>query len=236
VFFFFLFSKFKSHNRITTDGLRLLLDYFLISKKVKDDGSNNQNHIEEREPPILATLNLSDNNIRSEGGRSIGHMLRSNSSLIDLNISLNRLEDEGGKLVMDGLRQNGTLQRINIASNSLSTQSITILSKVLEESEQCPTFLETNYTYNSCLEEIDLSSNELSDKDVVRLMKAVKVNTKLVSLDLRCQQGVAAVVDSDGGSTNKKSSSSSRPTLVFESAIDTINQILLNNEKNIDAK
>ena len=161
--------------------------------------------------PILATLNVADNNIRSEGGRSLGRLLRINSSLIDLNMSLNRLDDEGGKLLVDGLRHNCTLQTLKLASNSLASQSVAALATVIEESQQNSSLIETNEICISSLEGIDLSSNDLSDNDIIRLSKAVQMNNKLRSLDLRSQR--------------------LPPTKVFESAVETIHKKLLKNEK-----
>ena len=168
--------------------------------------------------PILATFNVADNNIRSEGGRSLGRMLRTNSSLMDLNLSLNRLEDEGGKLLIDGLRKNSTLQSLNLASNSLASQSASVLAKVIEETKQSYSLIKTNENCINSLEEIDLSSNNFSDNDIIKLSKAVQTNNKLTSLDLRCQTII---------SEEKRS----KPTRGFESAIESINKTLFKNEK-----
>ena len=168
--------------------------------------------------PILATFSVADNNIRSEGGRSLGRMLRRNSSLTDLNLSLNRLEDEGGRLLIDGLRKNSTLQNLNLSSNSLASQSTSVLTKVIEETPQGYSLIKTNENSINSLEEINLSSNNLSDNDILRLSKAVQMNNKLTSLDLRCQ-------------TITSETKQRKPTKVFESSIEAINKRLFKNEK-----
>lgn len=167
--------------------------------------------------PILATLNVSNNKIRTEGGRSIGRMLRTNKSLISLDVSLNRLEDEGGELLLDGLRHNCTLQFLNISSNELRSKSVAVLSKILEEEDPSSSLLETNHICISSLKEIDISSNELSDADVVQLSNAIKVNKKLLSFDLR-HQGM----NKDGKYVE--------PTRVYERAVASIHAKLQSNE------
>ena len=170
--------------------------------------------------PILATLNVSNNKIRTEGGRSIGRMLWTNTSLISLDVSLNRLEDEGGQLLLDGLRHNCTLKILNISSNELRSKSVAVLSKILEEEDPSSSLLETNHICISSLEEVDISSNQLSDADVVQLSNAVKVNKKLFSFDLR-RQGM------------KEDGKYVQPTQVYERAVASIHAKLQCNENEI---
>ncbi len=186
--------------------MRLILDHFLIPNDTRND-------------PTLATLNIANNNIRIEGGRSIGRMLRTNTSLTSLDVSLNRLEDEGGELLIQGLRQNCTVQYLNMASNELGSKSVTMLSKVLEEDDPSSSLLETNHICVSELEEIDLCSNRLSDADVLQLSKSMKINKKLLYFDLRCQR-----LMKDDEKLH------SQPSQVFERAIASINENLLRNE------
>lgn len=197
----------QSHNSITTDGLRLLLGHFLIPNEANHDN------------PILAILNIADNNIRAEGGRSLGRMLRTNTSLTSLDVSLNRLEDDGGELLIEGLRQNCTLKFLNMSSNELGSKSVAVLSKVLEEEDPSSSLLETNHICVSSLEEIDLSSNRLSDPNVVQLSRALKGNKKMHTFDLRCQR-----------TTDKEVEEQTQTTQVYEHAIALINERLLTNE------
>lgn len=155
---------------------------------------------------------MANNNIESEGGQSLGCMLEINSSLVDLDVSLNRLNDEGGKTLIEGLKQNVSLRSLKVASNSLSSQSIVALVKVIQK----PSSSELNQCNTTALEDIDLSANCLSDEDLIRLTKAVQMNNTLMSMDIRSQ------VDANGAASSRKS-------LVFENAVDTIHNRLMKN-------
>jgi len=149
-----------SHNKITTEGLRLITKCFL------------QEGFDDEESTILATLKLVGNSIRAEGARTLARLLKTNNSLVTLDVRMNRLEDEGGKLLVDGLWHNKNLKNLSLSSNSLSSLSITSLCKVLENSQ-------------SLVEVIDLSCNQFLEADYVRLASTVKESSRLLSLDLR---------------------------------------------------
>lgn len=154
---------------------------------------------------MLVNLDISDNNIKLDGGQIMGSILSTNSSLVYLNISQNFLGDDGGKLLLEGLKPNETLQNLKIASNSLASKSMTSLSRVIEATE--------NEVCKSNLEEVDLCSNDFSDADIVKLAKAVQKNDKLLALDFRCQAGV------------------STQSLLVQSAIESIEKNLVKNNQ-----
>jgi hypothetical protein len=117
-----------SHNKITTEGLRLITGCFLSSSS--DTGNT--------EDDILATLKLVGNSIRAEGARTLGRILRTNKSLVTLDLCMNRLEDEGGKLLMDGIiHHNTSLKNLRLTHNSISNSSIASFSQILENSNTC---------------------------------------------------------------------------------------------------
>ena len=158
-----------SHNKITTEGLRLITCYFL-----ENDSCANGNS------PILTSLKMKGNKIRGEGGRTLGRILKSNKSLQTLDMRMNRLEDDGGQLLIEGLSRNTTLKILNLSSNSLSTSSASSLCKVLEDA-------------NHRLESIHLSSNDFEEKDYLRFVSAMQ-HSSIHTLDLRGGNG-SIVVD-----------------------------------------
>ncbi len=169
--------------------MNILVDYFL--QDYGDINNNNDGIIE----PILATLSVADNDIKSDGGTILGEMLASNASLFDLDVSLNRLGDDGGKSLIEGLKNNGTLKSLKLASNSLGSNSIVALSKVIQVMQPSSSLTGTSETCTSSLAEIDLTSNSFSDTDMVKLAKAVQQNNTLVSLDIQRQNNISYGVD-----------------------------------------
>lgn len=175
-----------SFNNITTEGLRLITQYFLADNT---DGHGNA----DGNTAILATLKVTSNKIRSEGARTLGRILKTNKSLVTLDMRMNRLEDAGGQLLLDGLCHNSTLKNLNLSSNSLSSLSANALAKVLESAHTTSFSSKKNDDCANELESIDVSSNEFVEKDYMMLASAIQNTSQLVSLDLRgnCHGGVA---------------------------------------------
>ena len=170
-----------SHNKITTNGLRLLTSYFLDENKSAAD-CDNEKKMEKganKDESVLVTFNIADNLIHSEGGRNLGRLLRTNKSLVSINMRLNNLNDEGGVMVIEGLKSNSTLKHLNLASNCLGSKSIALLGTILLLKNK------DSGRVTSRLESIDLSSNETSDDDLKKLALSVQENPFLVSLDIR---------------------------------------------------
>lgn len=154
-----------SHNKIATEGLRVITQYFLLDENEEDFACD---------AAILANLKLAGNSIRAEGARTLGRILKTNTSLVTLDIQMNRLEDEGGQLLVDGLREkNYNLRHLNLSSNSISSLTVRSMCKLFEDSRG------TN------LESIDLSSNSLRKGDFGVLAVGLQQASRVKSLDLR---------------------------------------------------
>lgn len=145
-----------SHNKISTNGFRLLANKILGPDSV------------------IRNLNVADNRIHAEGGRCLGRLLRSNKSLTHLNVNLNRFEDAGGRMLIDGIRDNTCITTLNMSSNSLGSQSAVALAAVFAES-----------SIQSCLSYLDLSCNHFRENDIEILLTAFKRNTVVTYIDLR---------------------------------------------------
>ncbi len=156
-----------SHNKITTEGFRLIAKCF-FDDEVVSHGDDESSTIS-----ILATLKLVGNRLRAEGARTLSRLLKTNCSLITLDVRMNRLDDAGGELLMDGLRHNIHLKNLSIASNALGSLTILSLCKLLHS--------------NKVLEILDLSCSHFQDTDLAKLAIAMKHTgtCSLTSLDLR---------------------------------------------------
>lgn len=184
-----------SYNKLTTEGFRLVLLYFF-------DGDNNHavNHYQNSDgrdqdhervsASILSTLKVAGNKIRAEGARTLGRILKYNTSLENLDLRMNILNDEGGKLVINGLHQNQTLKRLNLSCNSLSSLTSDSLCAVFETSNGRPNGIASTSSCSDSpqgnqLEHIDISSNNFKSSDIINLAHAVEQTYTLLSLDLR---------------------------------------------------
>jgi Ran GTPase-activating protein (RanGAP) involved in mRNA processing and transport len=177
-----------SHNKISTDGLHIILNYFFENKEFRTDTSSGSIHGSKKKGnDVLSILNLANNLIEAEGGRTLGRILRSDTSLASLNINLNRLGDEGCQMLLDGLRTNTTLKDLYIASNSLSNGAIQSLCSILSR-DFCKG--KSQYKKKCVLETVDLSCNAIKEDDTVRLATATSATTNLTALDLRYQSKI----------------------------------------------
>lgn len=68
--------------------------------------------------PLLPIASSQDNQIHTEGAKSLARALKPNQALTSLNLRLNRMGDEGCKVIGEALRANTTLERLNLAANS----------------------------------------------------------------------------------------------------------------------
>lgn len=128
---------------------------------------------------VLVDLDLADNQIHVEGSRFLGRALMHNRSLLKLKMRLNRMTDEGGRAFLEALSSNSVLEELDIGSNSIGSESCLNLAKLLAKQ-------------TSALQVCDLSGNELSEPDLANIKKALEVNTRMVSLDLRGNPDIAS--------------------------------------------
>ena len=180
-----------SHNKITTYGMRLIINHFLQCKTTDMDeltksknGYKPDESLEENDVSVLSTLILSDNRIHAEGGRCIERVLRKNTSLVKLDLSMNRLEDSGGKMIIEGLLINTTLCELNLSSNCLGSKSATMMCTLLSSQEE--------EHVNNPLSWLDLSCNSFHQIDISRLVSSLekRVSPTLMHFDIRSNAGV----------------------------------------------
>lgn len=129
---------------------------------------------------VLASLDLGDNPIGVQGGRSLGKALRYNDTLTHLLLKQADLKDEGMAALLDGLaRGNKVLTRLILASNGGGKATAAALSGLLASSA-CP------------LEVLDISNNDLSEADMAHIAAALSTptaTTYLAAVDCRGNPG-----------------------------------------------
>lgn len=143
-----------SKNKISTDGLHLIMDYFLG----------------QCEDSVLVELNLGCNLLRSEAARTIGRVLKNNFSLVHLDLSINNIA-EGGHMLIEGLLQNKTLKVLNAACNRLTSSTVPVLMDFLKQDIVT-------------LQKLDLSSNKFEAQDISKLKKIVENSSNEIDMTL----------------------------------------------------
>ena len=93
-----------SHNKISDQGARLLAKLLVENKD------------------ILLTLNISDNNIQTDGGKYLARALYDGGELQELNLRLNQLSDVGCQYIFESLWTHTHMKILNISSNGASAQ------------------------------------------------------------------------------------------------------------------
>ncbi|GFH53439.1 hypothetical protein CTEN210_09915 [Chaetoceros tenuissimus] len=128
-----------SYNKISTEGFRLVLAYFL-----------------DRQDTILTQLNFAGNEIQAEGGRMLGRIIKDNTSLVVIDLRMNLFGDEGGKMIIEALKKNNSLQYLNLSHNDLSSGSADVVCKLLETCKE----------RNSKLDNLSLCGNAFTNSDL----------------------------------------------------------------------
>eukprot|EP01012_Entosiphon_sulcatum_P022442 TRINITY_DN2739_c1_g1_i1.p1 TRINITY_DN2739_c1_g1~~TRINITY_DN2739_c1_g1_i1.p1 ORF type:complete len:431 (+),score=63.37 TRINITY_DN2739_c1_g1_i1:25-1293(+) len=170
-------------NQIDSDKLKALITGLvrndsvtvldLAHNAIEDAGVRALATLLTRKKEILKELNLCDNNIRTDGAKSLGRCLAINTTITSLNLRLNRLGDDGGRAIFDGLAENHTLLDLNLANNELGPAAAKSLSDVLRT--------------NTTLTKLDITGNQLGDDSGRLLFDALEANAQshLSSFDVR---------------------------------------------------
>ena len=99
-------------------------------------------------PRKLKRLNLSDNNINSEGCREIAKLLQGpDSKLKDLELKRNIIDDEGVAILVDALRSNKSLTTLNLKHNiGISEKGKIMLLKLVDDISSIEATIQSNHT------------------------------------------------------------------------------------------
>ena len=120
--------------------------------------------------PIKTTLDLTNEDIGSDGFAVVVKALGKNDYLQILGLSYNYLGDGDVTILAKVIETNQSLQILDLSKNSISDRGAGMLAEALRE--------------NQTLQSLNLSDNHISDEGVKALTQALKGNRSLYFLDL----------------------------------------------------
>jgi len=121
----------------------------------------------------LTSLNLAQNDLGPEAASTLCAVLKDNRSLRALSLDGNKLGGNGGMDIAEMLQTNATLQRLGLANCELTTESLVALATVMRE--------------NDTLQALDVSrplTKTIMDEPAQHFARMLKMNSSLVELDL----------------------------------------------------
>ncbi|GLC61910.1 hypothetical protein PLESTB_001818300, partial [Pleodorina starrii] len=147
----------------------------------------------------LAVLGLSNNALGNGTAAMFGEVLALPSGLEDLDLSWNQIKSEGARALAEGISQNNTLTRLNLSWNGLENPGVQALGSMLLRNESLTSLDLTNTRMgaeaclvlaegirgNHTLEALILNGNSVGDDGARFLMDAIKANNSLRYLGLQ---------------------------------------------------
>ena len=127
-----------------------------------------------KEDKTTQELNMSYNNITSEGAKCIAEAIKVNTTLQKLDINNNKLSDDGATAISECLKYNNSLQELNMAGNNITSEG----AKTIAEAIKVNTSLHTLNIYHYHLSNDDRPSFNMT------ILTAVHDNTTLMKLTL----------------------------------------------------
>ena len=120
----------------------------------------------------LKTLIMTNNGITKSAADEIRSALLINNTLEFLNLSHNKLQSTGMVKIMDSLTEdNKTLKVLDVECNDISDLAAVNIANTLES--------------NTSLEQLNLSRNSLKTKGAVKILNALEINRTLKTLSMR---------------------------------------------------
>lgn len=114
--------------------------------------------------PYLTHLNLENNDLRkNDKFHKITNLLRANKIMKNLNLSKCKLNEDDAESIAEGLAHNKALVHINLSHNNIGTKGAGMIFSSLTNEK-------------SALKSIDLSQNNIEDEAISVLCKTLSVN------------------------------------------------------------
>ncbi|XP_058481528.1 leucine-rich repeat-containing protein 34 [Solea solea] len=157
---------------------------------VTDEGVKHIAHLLQQENSCLRSLDLTFNDILSEGAEILSTSLKCNHSLLSLRLSGNKVGNRGAMHVATMLQDTQSVIAVAIAVKNNNTLHHVDLSRPLlfslqeEWAEHCSLMLAVN---NSLLE-LHLGKMMMTDTGMERLTEGLRLNHSLRYLDLHCNR------------------------------------------------
>eukprot|EP00450_Noctiluca_scintillans_P011817 CAMPEP_0194493822 /NCGR_PEP_ID=MMETSP0253-20130528/11918_1 /TAXON_ID=2966 /ORGANISM="Noctiluca scintillans" /LENGTH=750 /DNA_ID=CAMNT_0039334853 /DNA_START=118 /DNA_END=2370 /DNA_ORIENTATION=+ len=139
---------------------------------------------------LAAELDLSHNDIASDGGHALARLLVVSSSVTDFNLRTNNIKDQDVVAFAGVLKKHTSLRLLNLRDNGIQSKGAMVLADVLKE--------------NRSMTHLEIRFNNIGDDGVKALAAALRVNSSLVHLNLRkcCIGDVGANALSEALMTN----------------------------------
>ncbi|KAL4237840.1 hypothetical protein ACF0H5_002552 [Mactra antiquata] len=118
----------------------------------------------------LVWLDLSNNNIASDGGKKLGGSLGETRSLQSLNMSWNHIRMDGAVGLLKGLQINESLIYLDLSMNGLGYEGCLALECTLRE--------------NKCLKYLDVSNDRINWEGITFVARGLKKNSTLEILKI----------------------------------------------------
>ena len=184
-----------------------IVHFDISSNEISPEGARDvfktlNGHLSLASVDISSHEGLHRNRLGSIGSEAVGVFLKSSMVLSVLNLAGTCIGPEGIEFIVDGLEGNQCLSSLNLSNNALGWKSIEKLAKVLVSTD----LRDLNLAYNrigneACealglmmsggldgycvLEKLDLAENEISTDGLGKLLAALRINSQLVSLNLK---------------------------------------------------
>ena len=166
----------------------------------------------------LKELNMSENEITSNGAKEIATAISTNTTLEKLDLSCNEISNDGVSFISDGLKNNNSLQEVNISRNKITSEGAQYISDAIRInttlakldlsynalSDDGAAAIIDSLQFNNSLQELNISKNEITSEGVTKIAQVIRVNTTLKHLDLSINKivDVGANLIGDGLKSN----------------------------------
>ncbi|CAJ1082708.1 leucine-rich repeat-containing protein 34 [Xyrichtys novacula] len=173
---------------------------------ISDKGAGDLAELLQEESSSLKSLNLTFNDIQTDGAEVLAKSLQCNSTLLSLSLSGNKIGNRGAMHLASMLQVNHTLRELQLADCDLATQSVIAFAIMLKSNESLHSLdisrpqllfsLQEEWTVhfsemlavNSSLVELHLGKTGMTDTGMERLSEGLRLNRSLRYLDLRCNR------------------------------------------------
>lgn len=123
--------------------------------------------------PNLETLNLQGNSIGKKGAQDLGAAMKGMVGLRYLNLNWNKIETEGAMALVENLFNNTTLEEFNVSNNEINHDGIIGITSVLNSNDTLRVLNCENPTYTS-----------IGQDTAIHFSKMLEVNRGLEKLSL----------------------------------------------------
>jgi len=160
--------------------------------------SSGQGYLRQLESSEITSLDLSWNDLGSEGAKHLSSYLTKNKCLTFLDLSAVGLQDDDLAILISALQKNDTLTHLNLQNNPLTAKSHTLISNLLKSNKGLKflslralnlgddgvNVLSEGLSFNKSIRILDLKNNGIENHGFSTLLKAIsKTNVEQLQLE-----------------------------------------------------